>query len=63
MKHFKVDNRDVMLNDREAEYWCDTGNFKRFKEADTEDIDYCILRDKMIANGDISFYEHCCPSI
>lgn len=63
MRHFKVDGKDVLLNDTEAQYWVDTGHFKRIKEADTQDNDYCKLRDRMIANGDSDFYEYCCPKI
>lgn len=63
MRHFKVDGKDVLLNETEAKFWADTGSFKRIKEADEIDADYCELRNKMISNGDNEFYEYCCPKI
>lgn len=61
MKVTTVDGRPLMLNNRESQYWIDTGQFTRIPEGDQEDPEYCSMRDKMKANGDEQYYQAICP--
>ena len=61
MRHITVDGKDMMLNVRESAWWIKTGYFEHIPEGDSEDPEYCALREKMKANGDEEFYKQCCP--
>jgi len=56
-----VNGLTVMMNDKEADFWIKTGNYKRIPEGDDADEDYINLRDKMFSNGDDDYYRWLCP--
>ena len=58
MKAFNVDGKTIMLNEAEANYWVDTGNFKRIPDKDEDDKEYLQKKREMINCGDEEYYNH-----